>query len=210
GRRDDAPGGPRKAEGLGLIDPVLVEGERGREAHALVVPGRLWIPLRRAEVEPLGRVADQADELEARRLLDLFTERTAQRVRDVDLASFEHRQACEILRHGLPYQALDRRGLAPVAIVRVQHELDPGVERRELVRAGADGRLLEALVTDLLDVLLGNDPARAAGRRAVERHEVGPRLLQAKAHAVGVDDLDSGDLLLQQTGGRALVSLERE
>ena len=166
--------------------------------------------MRGAEVEPLGRVANQTDELEPRRLLHFLAERTAQRVGDVDLAALQHRQARQILGHGLPHQALHRGGLAPVTIVRLQRELDPRVERRELVRPRSDWRLLEALVADLLDVLLGNDPARAAGRRAVERHEVGPRLFQTKADAVRVGHLDGRDLLLQQTGGRALVSLERE
>ena len=100
--------------------------------------------------------------------LDLLAERAAQRVRHVHLAALEHGQAREVLGDHLPHQALDRRGLPPVAVVRLEDQLDARVERRELVGPGADRRLLEALVADLLDVLLGHDPGRAGGRGAVE------------------------------------------
>src|SRR3989449_3880638 len=53
----------------------------------------------------------------------------------------------------------------------------------ELVRAGADGRLLEAVVADLLDVLLRHDPRGARRASAVERHEVGPPLPSAPRRA---------------------------
>src|SRR5207244_10276483 len=48
-------------------------------------------------------------------------------------------------------------------------------------------RLLEAVVTDALDVLLRNDPGGAGGRRRIERHEVGPGLLQPEPDALRVD-----------------------
>src|SRR4029453_10450101 len=47
-----------------------------------------------------------------------------------------------------------------------------------------------APVADLLDVRLGHDPAGAGGGRAVERHEVRPRLFQVEARARRVPDLD--------------------
>src|SRR5439155_1522016 len=47
-------------------------------------------------------------------------------------------------------------------------------------------------------------------RRAVERHEVGPRLLEAEANALGIDDLDRGHPGLERGGAATLVALERE
>src|SRR5438552_1898896 len=55
-------------------------------------------------------------------------------------------------------------------------ELDAWPEGDEPVRAGADRRLLEALLTDALHVALGDDPGGARRRGAEEGHEVGPRL----------------------------------
>ena len=54
-------------------------------------------------------------------------------------------------------------GLAPVLVERLEDQLHARRERDELVGSGADRRLLEALVADLLDVLLGHDPAGAGG-----------------------------------------------
>jgi hypothetical protein len=55
----------------------------------------------------------------------------------------------------------------------------------EFVGAEADRVLLEAVVPDLLDVPPGHDPALARDHRAVEGHEVRPRLVQMDAHAQG-------------------------
>jgi hypothetical protein len=57
--------------------------------------------------------------------------------------------------------------------------------------------LLETVVADLLDVLLGDDPARPGGHRAVERHEVGEGLVQQEAHPGRTDDLDVADAVFQ-------------
>ena len=141
---------------------------------------------------------------------DLLAERAAQGVRDVHLAALEHGQPRQVLRNDPPDQSLDRGRLAPVAVVRLQHQLHARVERRELVGTGADRSLLEALVADPLDVLLGDDPARPAGRRGVEGHEVRPGFLQPEPDPERIDDLDRGDFLLEQLGRRTLVALERE
>src|SRR5262249_38396150 len=78
-------------------------------------------------------------------------------------------------------------------------------ERDELVGPGADRRSLEAIVADLFDVLLRHDPAGAGGRRAVERQEVGPRLLEAEADAMRVDKVDArGPRLERPRPGAAL------
>src|SRR5207237_10053518 len=104
----------------------------------------------------------------------------------------------------------DARGLAPVAVEGLQDQLDPGCEAHELVGTGPDGRHAEAVVADLLDVLFGHDPRRAGGAGAVERHEVGPRLLELEAEPTGIDDLDLLYALLEQGRLCAPVALERE
>jgi hypothetical protein len=65
-------------------------------------------------------------------------------------------------------------------------------------------------VSDLRQVLLGQDDAGSAGGRAVERHEVGPRLLEMKAYHQGIDDLDLRHVFLQDLRSRALVAFEAE
>src|SRR5205085_6587333 len=75
---------------------------------------------------------------------------------------------------------------------------------------GPDGRPAEAVVADLLEVLFGHDPRRAGRAGAVERHEVGPRLLELEAEPTGIDDLHLLYALLEQGRLRAPVALERE
>ena len=84
----------------------------------------------------------------------------------------------------------------------------PGVVADELVGPEADRVLLEAVGAHLLHVLLGDDPARAGRVGPVEGHEVGPRLVEMEAHAVGPGDLDVAHLLLQDL--RALGAVEAE
>ena len=74
----------------------------------------------------------------------------------------------------------------------------------------ADRRLLVAVVADLLDVLLGDDPAGPGGTGPVERHEVGPRLLEAEPDAPGIGRLHRRDLFLEGLGEDAPVALEGE
>ena len=102
-----------------------------------------------------------------------------------------------------------RRRLAPVLLEGLQHQLHARREGDELVGAGADRRLLEALVADLLHVLLRHDPAGAGGV-GVEGQEVGPGLLEPEAHVLRVRRLDRGHLLLQQLLRGAAIALERE
>jgi len=68
--------------------------------------------------------------------------------------------------------------------------------------------LLEAVDPDLLHVLLRRDPGGGRRERAVERHEVRPRLVQDEADAVGIDDHDLLHLVLKALG--ALGAVERE
>ena len=74
----------------------------------------------------------------------------------------------------------------------------------ELVRPEADRILLEAVVADLLEVLLRHDPAGAGDDTGVVVHEVGPRLVEREADTVAADDADVLDLLVQQLALRAL------
>jgi hypothetical protein len=63
----------------------------------------------------------------------------------------------------LEYQAFDAGGLAPVLVEGFDDQLHPRGERDEFVGPGADRRLLEALVADLLDIFLRHDqPAAVA------------------------------------------------
>ena len=78
----------------------------------------------------------------------------------------------------------------------------------EPVGPETDRLLLEAVVAHSLDVLLRHHPARAADERAIERHEVGPGLVQLEAHAVRIDDRDLPHLVVQDL--RSLGAMEAE
>src|SRR5262249_17502400 len=69
---------------------------------------------------------------------------------------------------------------------------------------------LEAVLADLLDILLGDDPTRARGRRTVERHEIRPRVLQAEAHAHRIHYVDRDDAVLEKRRGRTPIPVEAE
>ena len=121
-----------------------------------------------------------------------------EQVGDVRLAALDHGQPRRRLQHALEHQALDARHLAPVPLVGFHHELDARLLADELVGPETDRMLQEAVLADLLDVLLGHDPGGAGGEGAVEGHEVGPRLVQVEAHARGADDLHVLHLLVEQ------------
>src|SRR4030095_11571653 len=116
-----------------------------------------------------------------RRAPNARTEFAANAVGEVDLTAFECSQARDLVRHGLEYQALHARRLAPVALGRLEHQLHPRREGDEAIGPRADRRLLEAVLAHVLDVVPGDHPARARRQRAVEAHEVWPGLLEAKA-----------------------------
>src|SRR3989441_11140317 len=129
---------------------------------------------------------------------------------DVRLAALEHCQPRGDVRDGLEHQAFHARRLAPVPVEGLDHQLHAGIEGHEAIWPGPDRRLLEAVLADLLDVLLGNDPSRPRRRRAVEGHEVRPRLLQPEADAPGIQNIDRGHLVLERLREDAAVPLERE
>ena len=151
----------------------------------------------------------RGDELQAWRAPQLLGERAAHGVHDVDFTALEGDQPRGLVGDHLEDEPLDGWFLAPIAVERLHDELHPGSERCEPVRSGADRRLFEAFVADLLDVLLGNNPARA-GRRRVKVDEVGPGLLQPEPNAPSVHHFHGADALLQRLGGRAAIPLERK
>ena len=67
-----------------------------------------------------------------------------------------------------------------------------------------DRMVLEPVGADLLHIVFRHDPAGGAAKCAVERHEIGPRLVQDKAHRVGIDRDDLLHLLLQLCSLRSL------
>ena len=144
------------------------------------------------------------------RALHLLAQLAGHGVGDVDLAALEHGQPGGGVGDPLEHQALHARRLAPVPVEGLEHQLHAGRDGDEAVGPGADRRLLEAVLADLLDVLARNDPRRPGGRGRVERHEVRPRLLEPEADAPGIDRLDRGHPLLQRLRGDAPVALERE
>ena len=123
--------------------------------------------------------------------------------------SFSAASRVAFVRDHLEDQAFDRRLFAPILVERFEDELYPGVERDEFVRAGADRGFLEGVVTDLLNISFGHDPA-GPGRGRVEGQEVRPRVLQAEADMAGIRSFDRGDPRLQQIVGRTTIALERE
>ena len=199
-----------EAQRLGLTDGLPVDGEARGQAHALIVPRRLRVPLLAGEVDPEGGGDQGGRELQPGRALDLLRKLAADRIGYVDLAALEHGKPRRLLGDDPEDQPLDVRRLAPVALVRLEHHLHAGVEGHELVGPGADGGLLEPVLADLLHVGFRHDPGGAGRRRRKERHEVGPGLAQLDADPQRVDDLDARNLLLEELGRGAAIALEGE
>src|SRR5213078_902220 len=107
----------------------------------------------------------------------------------VHLTAFERGGTRGLLGHRAHDQTLDARGLPPITVEGLERDLHARGERHHAVGPGADRRLLEAVLADLLDVVLGHDPAGARGRGAVEPPEVRPRLLPREAHLVAAGEL---------------------
>ena len=181
----------------------------GRQPHALIGPRRFRIPLL-GQLDPERAAHERRGQAKARDLAHGVRGGPGQEVDDVDLAGPERGRPRRLLGHGAHHQALHRRRLAPVAVEGLQHDLDARLERDDLVRPGADGRRLEPVVADFLDVFLRHDPAGARRRGAIEGDEIRPRLAEDEAHLPGVEDLHLLDLVLEQLGAGALVPVPRE
>src|SRR2546422_335319 len=102
------------------------------------------------------------------------------------------------------------RSMARLAASRTRWSRHGGGEVDDPGGSGADGGLFEALFAAPLDVLPGHDPAGARRRRPVERHDVGPRLLEEEPDPARVDDLHLLDLVLEELRCPAAVTLEGE
>src|SRR5262249_41145576 len=135
---------------------------------------------------------------------------TVEDVGDIGLAGFQHQGARGCFRDALHHQCLHVRHASPVAVVSLHLDLHARLLADELVGAGTDWMFLEAIVSDTREIVLWHDDAGGAGGRAVERHEIGPRRLWMKAYHQGIDDLDLGDVFLQDLRSRAPVALEAE
>ena len=207
--RHDVAGDAGEAELLGLVQGLAVDRVARGEANPPVVPRRLRIPLL-DEVEEDHRVGPDGAQLEPRRPLDVLRHGTAEEIDDVGVTTLEGGRARRLVRDALEDQPLHARRLAPVPVERFDDDLDAGCRADEPVGAGADRRPLEAVVADLLDVLLRHDPAGAGRGGAIEGHEVGPRLMEHELHPAGIEDLYVLHLLLQEFRGAALVAVERE
>ena len=207
GAGDEAPRRLGRSQRLGVRERPAVDGVARGEPHPLVRPRRLPIELVQkiycGDPDPAGEREPQV-----RIALDLRSLCRLDQIRDVDFSALQHRDPRGGFRNALEDEALHRRHLAPVGLVRLHHQLDAGGVAHELVRAEPDGMLLEAVVPDLLDVLLRNDPAGAGRRRPVEGHEVGEGLVQHEADTIRIDDHDLADFLLEDL--RSLRAQEAE
>ena len=195
--RHEIARGLRCAQRLRFAQRAAVQREAGRQTHALVRPRRLRIP-HVEEIEEEDRDATGERQTQIGIALGLDGLRRLEQVRDVDLAALEHGHARRRLRDHLEDDALDARHLAPVALERLHHELDARRVAHEPIGPEPHGRFLEAVGTDLLEIFLRHDPARAADEAAVVAHEIGPRLVQREAHARRRDDGDFFHLVVQQ------------
>src|SRR5262249_28285177 len=130
----------------------------------------------------------------SRRALDILGR---EQVGDVDFAAFECGEARREVWDYSEDQTLHRRRLSPVSVEGLKHEFHPGRKGHEAVRPRPDRRSLEALVTDLLDVLFWHDPARPGCQGAVEDHEIGPWPLQSDPNVSWIGDFDLGDMVLE-------------
>ena len=206
---DDVASHTGEAELLGLVDRLPIDGKARGEPHAPVVPRRPGVPLL-GEVQEEDPVGPHGGEREPGRPPHVLGHGAVQEIRDVHLATLQGGRARRLVGDALDHQALDARRLPPVGLEGLEDELHPRGEADKPVGPGADRDLLEAVVADALDVRLRHDPARAGRGRPVERHEVGPWLLELKPDPARVDDLHLPDLVLEELRRTAAVALEGE
>src|ERR1700730_8510666 len=165
----------RKAESERLIDARAVHGEVRRQANPRIVPRGFCVPLIR-EIEPEGGGRTDRLERQARSTLELLGKLAADRIDDVDLSPYQRGQTRRFVRYHPEHQPSDTRGLAPILVEGLENELDPWRERNKLVGPCTNRCLFEPVVADLLDVLLGYNPAGPGGT-PIKGQEVWPGLL---------------------------------
>src|SRR5262249_24012107 len=160
--------------------------------YAPIVPGRLRIPVIQ-KIQPMSRRKGRLHG-ESRRSLDILGR---EQVGDVDFATFECGKARRVVWNDAEDQALDGRRLPPVSVEGLRHDSHAGCEGPEAVRPRPDRRPLEAVVTDLLDVLFRNDPASPGCQCAVKDHEIGPWPLQPDPNSSWIGCFDPGHMVLE-------------
>ena len=193
--RHDDPGRRAEAETRDLVDRRAVQRVVDRVAHPLVMPRRFRVPLL-GKLDPEDRGVLRRDDLDPV-LLQPLGVRAVERDADIGFAGAHHQRPRRRLGGAAHDQRFDVRDLAPIIGIGFEHDLDAGLGADEFVRTGADRVLPETVIADFGDVFLRQDKPRAARRRAVEGHEIGPRLVQVKPHGARIDDFDLLDVLVQ-------------
>ena len=115
--------GRREAEGLGVADRLAVDGEARRQPDAPVRPQRARRPLV-GEHQEEQAVRAHGGQRQARRAPDVVGDGPVEVVGDVDLAALERGRARRLVGDAAQDQALHGGRLAPVAVERLQDQLD--------------------------------------------------------------------------------------
>ena len=167
--RDNAPCWDRVPERLRLVDCLPVDGVVCRQTHAPVVPRGRGIVLLVGEHHPLGRGGYHWFKLQVRVAPHLFPQGAEEGVGHIGFLLFEHGQTRCGIRDTLQHQPFDVGHLAPVSGVRFQDEFDAGLIMHKAIRSQPNGLFLEFLATQLLGIILWDNPVYPSGRSGVER-----------------------------------------
>ena len=193
---------------LRLVHGPPVDGQAHRLAHALVAERVLRV-LEAGELDE-ERAGQHRRQRDPGKLPDLGDQLAGDVVDDVRLAALQHGDPGGRLRHR-DHDELLHVDRAVVAVEGLHLDLHARLVAHELVGAGADGLLLEAVRAHLLVVLLGHHPAGAGDVGGPEEDgEVEEGLLEDEADRAVVHDLDALGLLLEDVGLGAAVVLVAE
>ena len=119
----DVAGGAGEAERLGLVDRLAVHREARGQPHAPVRPRRAGRPLLREHQEQHA-VGAHRGQRQPGGAPDVLRDGAVEEVGDVHLAALERGGARGLLGDASHHQALDARGLAPVAVEGLEGQLD--------------------------------------------------------------------------------------
>src|SRR5262245_59899894 len=155
-----------------IVHGLAIDGQGHRLTYALIVPGRIRIPLFR-KIEPERRRANRSLDSYSRRALQLLGQLATDGIGDIDLATLQGRQPRGFSGDHFEHQLLDSVDLTPIALECMAHQFDARGEGDELVRTRPNRSLLEAGLPDSFDILLRHYPAGTGGA-GVEGEEVWP------------------------------------